>query len=79
MFCIGAVIPLIPFMFARGGTGTIVSASLTALALLVVGALTARLTGRSTWLSSLRQFTIGMSAALVTYVVGLAVGVSVTS
>jgi VIT1/CCC1 family predicted Fe2+/Mn2+ transporter len=78
MFCIGAAIPLFPFVFAGGGTGTVVSAALTGFALTVVGALTARLTGRSVWLSSVRQFTIGLSAALVTYLVGLAVGVSVT-
>lgn len=79
MFCIGAAIPLIPFVFAGGGAGTVTSAALTGLALLTVGALTARLTGRSMWLSSVRQFTIGLSAALVTYLVGLAVGVSVIS
>jgi vacuolar iron transporter family protein len=43
----------------------------------VVGALTARLTGRPAWWSALRQFAIGMAAALVTFLVGLALGVSV--
>ena len=76
-FCVGALVPLIPFFFAEGGTATIASAALTALALLAVGAVTARLTGRPTWLSSIRQFAIGMSAALVTYVVGTIVGVNV--
>jgi len=73
MFCIGAFIPLIPFLFTGGGMGTVFSASLTGGALLTVGALTARLTGRAKWLSSLRQFAIGMSAALVTYLVGIAI------
>jgi VIT1/CCC1 family predicted Fe2+/Mn2+ transporter len=77
MFCVGAFIPLVPFFFAGGRRGPITSAVLTGFALLLVGALTARLTGRPRWLSSLRQFAIGMSAALVTYVVGLALGVSV--
>ena len=77
MFCIGAFVPLVPFFFGDGGTATIVAAGLTGLALLVVGALTAGLTGRPRWLSSLRQFAIGMAAALVTYLVGLALGVSV--
>lgn len=76
-FCVGALVPLIPFFFASGGVGTIVSAALTSLALLVVGGLTARLTGRPIWQSSLRQFAIGMTAALVTYVVGLVIGVNV--
>jgi VIT1/CCC1 family predicted Fe2+/Mn2+ transporter len=77
MFCVGALVPLIPFLFAGGRVGTIVSASVTGLSLLLVGALTARMTGRAVWLSSLRQFAIGMSAALVTYAVGLLLGVSV--
>lgn len=78
MFCIGALIPLVPFLFAGGTAGAIISASVTGLALLVVGGFTARLTGRPRWLSSLRQLAIGMSAALVTYAVGLLLGVSVT-
>jgi vacuolar iron transporter family protein len=76
-FCIGAVIPLIPFIFLEGMVATLTSACLTGLALLVVGVLTARLTGRPWWLSALRQFAIGMSAALVTYSVGRLLGVSV--
>ena len=76
-FCVGALVPLIPFFLAEGTAATIASAALTAFALLVVGALTARLTGRPTWLSSLRQLAIGMSAALVTFVIGRIVGVNV--
>lgn len=76
-FCIGAFIPLVPFFFGHGDAATIVSATLTGLALVVVGALTARLTGRPAWLSSLRQLAIGLAAALVTYLVGLALGVSI--
>ena len=78
MFCLGAAIPLIPFLFVGGTTGALTSACVTGLALLVVGVLTARLTGRPRWLSSLRQFAIGMGAALVTYVVGRVLGVSVS-
>ena len=77
MFCIGALIPLIPFLFLTGTAAVVASAALTGIALLIVGALTARLTGRPRWLSSLRQFAIGMSAALVTYLVGSLLGVQV--
>jgi VIT1/CCC1 family predicted Fe2+/Mn2+ transporter len=76
-FCIGAFIPLVAFFFGGGGRATIAAAALTGVALLVVGALTARLTGRPAWWSALRQFAIGMAAALVTFLVGLALGVSV--
>jgi VIT1/CCC1 family predicted Fe2+/Mn2+ transporter len=69
---------LIPFFFLTGATGTVISASLTAAALLVVGALTSRLTGRPTLISALRQLAVGASAALITYGVGAAIGVSVS-
>ena len=77
MFCIGAAVPMIPFVFMTGSTATLTSAALTGIALLVVGVLTARLTGRTRWLSALRQFAIGMGAALVTYLVGRFLGVNV--
>ena len=78
MFCIGAVIPLVPFVLISGSAATAASAALTSIALLVVGALTARLSGRPTWLSALRQFGIGMGAALVTFLVGRALGANTT-
>jgi VIT1/CCC1 family predicted Fe2+/Mn2+ transporter len=77
MFCLGAVIPLVPFLMVGGGTGTLAAATLTGLALLAVGALTSRLTGRPVVLSALRMFAIGMGAAAVTYLVGTLLGVSV--
>ena len=76
-FALGALVPLAPFLFLGGGAGVIASALVTAFALLGVGALTARLTGRSPALSGLRMLAIGASAAVVTYLIGLALGVSV--
>jgi vacuolar iron transporter family protein len=76
-FCVGALVPLIPFFFVAGRTGTLVSATLTAFALLIVGALTSRLTGRSAPASALRQLFVGLSAAAVTYLVGTLIGVTV--
>jgi VIT1/CCC1 family predicted Fe2+/Mn2+ transporter len=78
MFCIGAAIPLVPFVVLRGSAATITSAVLTGLALAIVGVATARMTGRPRWLSAIRQFAIGMGAALVTYLVGKSLGVNVT-
>ncbi|HEY5905860.1 MAG: VIT1/CCC1 transporter family protein [Actinomycetota bacterium] len=76
-FSIGALVPLVPFLFLEGTSAVIASALITALALLGVGALTARLTGRSPLLSGLRMLAIGGAAAVVTYLIGLALGVSV--
>ena len=66
-----------PFLFLGGSRATTASAVLTGLALLGVGATTARVTGRSPVAAALRQFAIGASAAIVTYAIGLALGVSV--
>jgi len=76
-FSIGALVPLVPFLFLEGTPAVIASAFITALALLGVGALTARLTGRSPLLAGLRMLAIGGTAAIVTYLIGLALGVSV--
>lgn len=76
-FALGALVPLVPFLFLEGGPATNASAVLTGLALLGVGATTARVTGRSPVAAALRQFAIGASAAIVTYAIGLALGVSV--
>jgi VIT1/CCC1 family predicted Fe2+/Mn2+ transporter len=43
----------------------------------VVGVLTARVTGRPPLLSGLRMLLIGGAAASVTYLIGVALGVSV--
>ena len=76
-FALGALVPLVPFLFMSGGVGAVTSALVTGLALLGVGALTARLTGRSPMLSGLRMLAIGASAAVVTYLIGVALGVTV--
>lgn len=76
-FSLGALVPLVPFLLSSGTAGVVVSAIVTGLALLGVGALTARVTGRSAWLSGFRMLAIGGAAAAVTYLIGLALGVSV--
>jgi VIT1/CCC1 family predicted Fe2+/Mn2+ transporter len=76
-FSIGAVIPLAPFLFLAGRAGTIAAAAAAASALVLVGGLTSRLTGRGVLLSAVRMLAIGMSAALVTYGIGALLGVSV--
>jgi VIT1/CCC1 family predicted Fe2+/Mn2+ transporter len=76
-FAAGAFVPLLPFLFVGGTAGTVIAAALTGVALLVVGGLTSRLTGRSTVASALRMFGIGAGAALVTYAIGSLLDVSV--
>jgi VIT1/CCC1 family predicted Fe2+/Mn2+ transporter len=76
-FSVGALIPLIPFFFVGGTTGTVISATMTGVALLGVGALTSTVTGRSPIAAALRMLAIGGGAAIVTYLIGTALGVSV--
>ncbi|TAL07458.1 MAG: rubrerythrin family protein [Chloroflexota bacterium] len=76
-FAIGAAVPVLPYLVGSG-TGAFVAAAVASLvALFVVGAGVSLLTGRSLLFSGFRQVGIGAAAAVVTYVVGSAIGVSV--
>ncbi|HEX6256920.1 MAG TPA: VIT1/CCC1 transporter family protein [Euzebyales bacterium] len=76
-FALGALVPLVPFLFAVVGTGAVVaSALMSALALAGVGAILSVFTGRPAWRSSLRMVLIGGGAAVVTYLIGALVGVT---
>ncbi len=77
-FCLGAVLPILPFIFATGYTALLVSLAVTGVALLTVGSFTARLTRRSLLFGGLRMLGIGGVATAVTYLVGRVVGVSTT-
>jgi VIT1/CCC1 family predicted Fe2+/Mn2+ transporter len=76
-FAAGAFVPLLPFLFMGGTAGIVNAAVLTGVALLAVGGLTSRLTGRPVVMSALRMFGIGAGAALVTYAIGSLLNVSV--
>jgi VIT1/CCC1 family predicted Fe2+/Mn2+ transporter len=76
-FGIGAVIPVIPYLFGGGAVVFAVSTVLSLVALFVVGAGVSLLTGRSLLFSGFRQMGIGAAAAAVTYAVGTVIGVSV--
>ena len=76
-FALGAVIPVIPYLFLEGTTAFVVSIVLSLIGLFLVGAGVSLLTGRSTLFSGLRQLAIGAGAAAVTFAVGSLIGVSV--
>ncbi len=75
-FAIGAVIPVIPFLFGGGTAVIAASLVLSLVALFVVGAAVSLLTGRSLLFSGFRQMGIGLGAAVVTYLIGSLIGVS---
>lgn len=69
-FAVGALIPLLPFLLLSFGTALIASVVLSGLLLFVVGALSARLSGRPLLFGGGRMLLIGAAAAAVTYSVG---------
>jgi vacuolar iron transporter family protein len=76
-FAIGAAIPVIPYLLTTGGTAFVAALGLSVGALFAVGAGVSLLTGRSMLFSGGRQVLIGAAAAIITYIVGRAIGVAV--
>lgn len=76
-FTIGAIIPVIPWIFGGGTAVIFVSFAMGLAGLFVLGALVSLLTGRSLLFSGLRQVAIGAGAAIITFLVGSLIGVSV--
>jgi VIT1/CCC1 family predicted Fe2+/Mn2+ transporter len=77
LFCLGAIVPVFPFLFAEGSDAILGSVALSAAALFVIGILTSLFTSRNVIFSGLRQLAIGLAAAAVTFGVGHVLGVSV--
>jgi VIT1/CCC1 family predicted Fe2+/Mn2+ transporter len=76
-FCLGAVVPVIPYLFGGGTVVFMTSFFVSLAALFMVGALVSLLTGRSLLFSGFRQVGLGAAAATVTYFVGRVIGVSI--
>lgn len=77
-FCVGALVPLIPWFVGSGTAAVWWSLVLAVAAAAVVGVALASFTGRSAWYSAARQALIASVAAGVTFAVGRALGVTVT-
>jgi vacuolar iron transporter family protein len=75
-FAVGAVIPVLPFLFGGGQAVIAASLGLSLVALFGVGAAVSLLTGRGLIFSGFRQLGIGLAAAVVTYLIGSLIGVS---
>jgi VIT1/CCC1 family predicted Fe2+/Mn2+ transporter/rubrerythrin len=76
-FAIGAAVPVVPYLLGSGTAAFVASIGLSLAALFAVGAGVSLLTGRGVLFSGARQVGIGAAAAIVTYVVGSIIGVSV--
>ena len=71
-FACGAIIPLLPYALGFDSLG--VALGLSAIAAIAGGGIVARLTNRPFWRGALRQLILGIFAAGITYLIGLAVG-----
>lgn len=76
LFALGAIIPVLPFIFAQGTLAVALSAVFSAGGLFLIGAAITLFTGRSVLSSGLRQMLFGLAAAAVTYLIGRLVGVN---
>jgi VIT1/CCC1 family predicted Fe2+/Mn2+ transporter len=76
-FALGAVLPVLPYLFTDGPPAFYLALGLSLVALFAVGAGVSVLTGRSTLYSGFRQVGIGAAAAAITYAVGAVIGVAV--
>ncbi|MFZ1535006.1 MAG: VIT1/CCC1 transporter family protein, partial [Chitinophagaceae bacterium] len=75
MFAIGAVIPVIPFMFTNGMQAILISVSVSAAGLFLIGAAITLFTGKNVWFSGFRQVVFGLAAAAITFGIGKLIGV----
>ena len=77
LFSAGAIVPVLPFVFARGAAAVTASLALSALALFGLGAGITLFTARSPLRSGLRSVLFGLAAAAATYGIGRLIGVTV--
>ncbi len=76
LFAVGAVVPVLPFVFLSGNAAVLLSVGVSAIALFAIGAAITLMTGRGVLFSGTRQLLFGLLAAAITYGVGRLVGVS---
>jgi VIT1/CCC1 family predicted Fe2+/Mn2+ transporter/rubrerythrin len=76
-FALGAFVPVVPYLIGSGVGAFVAAIGLSLVALFAVGGGVSLLTGRGVLFSGARQVGIGAAAAIVTFVVGTAIGVSV--
>lgn len=77
LFSLGAIVPVLPFIFTSGTGAIVVSAVLSAIALFVVGAGITIVTGQGVLKSGGRQLAFGLAAAAVTFGLGTLLGTAI--
>lgn len=75
-FAIGALVPVIPYLFLSGTAALAMAVALAVVALVLVGGTVGKLSGLGVVRSAARQLLVGGGAAAITYVLGRLVGTS---
>lgn len=78
LFTIGAIIPVLPFIFLSGTIALVVSVLGSAFGLFLIGAAITLFTGKNVWFSGFRQVMFGLGAAAITFGIGKLIGVAVS-
>jgi VIT1/CCC1 family predicted Fe2+/Mn2+ transporter len=78
VFVVGALVPLLPFLFVDGTQALFASVAASALMLYATGTAAAFFTGQPAAYAGFRQIAFGLAAAGLTYAVGRLLGVAVT-
>lgn len=76
-FCLGAILPLLPWFFIEGTSATLASVIIGLAAAATVGATLARFTERSITRTVFRQVAIASAACLLTWLIGSLLGATV--
>ncbi len=79
LFAMGAVIPLLPFLFRAGPRAPLWSLAAGGVALFLIGAAISVFTGRGVFRSGVRQLVLGLAAAGATYGIGHLIGGAMTA
>jgi VIT1/CCC1 family predicted Fe2+/Mn2+ transporter len=77
LFSVGAIIPVVPFLFTTGMKAILLSVGMSAVGLFMIGGAITLFTGRNVWFSGFRQVFFGLAAAAVTFGIGRLIGVSI--
>jgi vacuolar iron transporter family protein len=74
LFSLGAIIPLIPFIFLTGTAAITSSLAFSAVGLFIIGGSITLFTGRNVLFSGARQVLFGLAAAAITFGIGRLIG-----
>lgn len=78
LFSVGAIIPLLPFLFIAGFPAVVFSLIFSTIGLFIIGSGITLFTGKGIIFSGLRIVIFGLAAAAVTFAIGKIIGISIS-